>query len=82
MLNMLLGIGISGTYIISQSAVPYDLMYSRTLIVSGMGLLALLLLTLVFVPLNGYYLSRTWGIFLVFCYLAVMATSLVVELAI
>ena len=45
MLNMLLGVGISGTYITSQSGVPYRLHFSNTLFVSSGGLLALLLAT-------------------------------------
>lgn len=80
MLNMLLGVGISGSYIISQSTAPYILPFSHTLMASGIGLLALLLITVVFVPLNGYYLTRRWGIFLVCCYIVVMSVNVVVEL--
>jgi solute carrier family 24 (sodium/potassium/calcium exchanger), member 6 len=82
MLNMLLGVGISGVYIISQSATPYVLPFSATLIVSGLGLLSLLLLTVIFVPLNGYYLTRRWGIFLIWCYVGVMVATVVVELTV
>jgi len=82
MLNMLLGVGISGLYIGSQSATPYTLPFSATLVVSGIGLLILLLLTVIFVPLNGYHLTRRWGIFLIFCYVCVMAVTVVVELTV
>ena len=82
MLNMLLGVGISGLYIVSQSATPYTLPFSATLVVSGIGLLILLLLTVIFVPLNGYHLTRRWGIFLIFCYVCVMTVTVVVELTV
>jgi Ca2+/Na+ antiporter len=45
MLNILLGVGISGSYIISQSAKPYHLPLSPTLIANGFGLLVILLTT-------------------------------------
>jgi len=79
MLNMLLGIGISGSYIISQSTAPYVLPFSPTLMASGLGLLALLLISVVFVPINGYHLTRRWGVFLVCCYVVVMAVNISVE---
>ncbi|KAI0049756.1 hypothetical protein FA95DRAFT_1604073 [Auriscalpium vulgare] len=79
MLNMLLGVGISGSYIIHQTARPYVLDFSTTLLVSGIGLLALLLATMVFVPLNDYYLPRKWGFFLIGCYTVIMSINVVVE---
>lgn len=80
MLNILLGIGISGSYIISQTSEPYPLHFGSTLFVSTVGLLALLALTMVVVPLNGYFLTRKWGIFLIACYVALMTVNVVVEL--
>ncbi|KIK63129.1 hypothetical protein GYMLUDRAFT_242192 [Collybiopsis luxurians FD-317 M1] len=80
MLNILLGVGISGSYIISQTSQPYQLHFGPTLLVSNIGLLILLALTIVVVPLNGYFLSRTWGIFLIACYITLMTISVVVEL--
>ncbi|KDQ57198.1 hypothetical protein JAAARDRAFT_35805 [Jaapia argillacea MUCL 33604] len=79
MLNMLLGVGISGSYIIHQRQGPYDLQFSTTLLTSSVGLLALLVLTLIFVPLNGFYLTRRWGIFLIFAYSVMMAINIIVE---
>lgn len=79
MLNILLGVGISGSYIISQSSNPYYLPLSRTLLVNGFGLLVILVVTVVSVPLNGFYLTRTWGIFLICCYLLLVTVTLVVE---
>jgi len=80
MLNILLGVGISGSYIISQSAKPYSLPLSPTLLTNGFGLLVILLATVVVVPLNGFYLTRAWGIFLVCCYAVLVTVTIVVEL--
>ena len=80
MLNILLGVGISGSYIISQSSKPYELPLSPTLIVNGFGLLTILLTTVVVVPLNGFYLTRAWGIFLVCCYAVLVTVTIAVEL--
>jgi len=80
MLNILLGVGISGSYVISHSAKPYNLPLSRTLLVDGFGLLAILLMTVVVVPLNGFHLTRAWGIFLICCYVVLVTITIVVEL--
>ena len=80
MLNILLGIGISGTYIIQQTGVPYQLDFSTTLVVSGLGLLIVLVTTLIFVPLNNYVVTRWWGILLVATYIVLMVINVVVEL--
>lgn len=80
MLNILLGVGISGVYITSQTSQAYTLHFGPTLFVSTIGLLTLLVTTLVFVPLNNYHLSRRWGVFLVCSYIALMVVNVVVEL--
>ena len=80
MLNILLGVGISGSYVTSQTGTPYKLDYSRTLVVSTIGLLFVLASTLLFVPFNGYYLTRKWGVFLIASYVAIMTSNIVVEL--
>jgi solute carrier family 24 (sodium/potassium/calcium exchanger), member 6 len=80
MLNILLGVGISGSYVISHSSKPYILPLSRTLFVNGLGLLAILIVTIVVVPLNGFYLTRTWGIFLICCYVLLVTVTVVVEM--
>ena len=82
MLNILLGIGISGTYIIEKTSTPFELHFSTTLVVSGFGLLTILATTLIFVPLNGYFLTRRWGIFLVASYIVFMIINVIVELKI
>lgn len=79
MLNILLGIGISGTYIIRQTNEPYPLEFSTTLIITSAGLLALLIATLIFVPWNGYFLPRMWGVALIVAYTALMVTNVLVE---
>ncbi|KAI0663788.1 Sodium/calcium exchanger protein-domain-containing protein [Cubamyces menziesii] len=79
MLNILLGVGISGSYIVRQTGHPYPLHFSPTLVITGTGLLAILLATLVFVPLNGYHLPRGWGIALICVYLCIMVANIVVE---
>ncbi|KAG1870589.1 Sodium/calcium exchanger protein-domain-containing protein [Suillus subalutaceus] len=81
MVNILLGVGISGSYVISQAGgEPYPLHLAPTLISSILGLLTLLIATLVIVPLNGYVLTRTWGFCLVGAYFAVMGMNIWVEL--
>ena len=79
MLNILLGVGISGSYIISHTSKPYNLPLSRTLLLNGIGLLAILIVTVVAVPLNGFYLTRAWGIFLICCYVVLVTVTVVVE---
>ncbi|KDQ24471.1 hypothetical protein PLEOSDRAFT_1067296 [Pleurotus ostreatus PC15] len=80
MLNILLGVGISGSYITHQTGVPYELHFSTTLLVSTVGLLSLLAATVIFVPWNGYFLTRSWGVFLIVSYCIIMTTNIVVEL--
>ncbi|KAL0954545.1 hypothetical protein HGRIS_003510 [Hohenbuehelia grisea] len=80
MLNILLGVGISGSYIIQQTSTPYQLHFSTTLFVSAIGLMVLLVTTLIYVPWNNYRLTRSWGIFLVIAYFVIMTINVVVEL--
>lgn len=80
MLNILLGVGISGSYIISHTSKPYNLPLSRTLFINGLGLLVILIVTVVAVPLNGFYLTRTWGIFLICCYVLLVTVTVVIEM--
>ena len=80
MLNILIGVGVSGSYVISQSGKPYYLPLSPTLLTNGFGLLVILLMTVLVVPLNGFYLTRAWGVFLVCCYAVLVTITIVVEL--
>lgn len=79
MLNILLGIGISGSYIIGQTGEPYQMHFSTSLVITAIGLLAFLLITLVFVPWNGYFLPRSWGFALIAAYTGLMIANVVVE---
>lgn len=79
MLNILLGVGLSSTYIIRQTGEPYPLVLSKTLLVSSIGLLALLIATLVVVPWNGYWINRTWAFVLIASYVVVIVVNVVVE---
>lgn len=80
MLNILLGIGISGSWIAHTTKQPYTIDLSPTLVVSTVGLLVLLAATLIFVPLNNYYLTRRWGVLLILGYLVIMFINLFVEI--
>jgi solute carrier family 24 (sodium/potassium/calcium exchanger), member 6 len=80
MLNILIGIGGSGSYMIHRSSQPYEIDFSPTLLTSSIGLLALLVVTLVFVPLNGYVLTRRWGVFLIVSYAIIMLVNIGTEL--
>ena len=79
MLNILLGIGVSGSYVIHTTAEPYKLDFSNTLLVSTVGLLLLLITTMIFVPLNNYFLPRKWGVFLICFYVVIMTVNIIVE---
>jgi solute carrier family 24 (sodium/potassium/calcium exchanger), member 6 len=43
------------------------------------GLLALLVTTMIFVPMNDYFLPRKWGVFLIFFYTVIMTVNVTVE---
>jgi sodium/potassium/calcium exchanger 6 len=79
MLNILLGVGISGSYIIQQTSKSYLMPFTTTLVVSTIGLLTLLVTTMIVVPLNGYSLTRNWGFFLITSYTIIMAINVFVE---
>jgi sodium/potassium/calcium exchanger 6 len=79
MLNILLGIGLSGMYMMIRHGAhrhekhpdrpihykPYELDISTTLVVSGVTLLVTLLGLLIFVPLNSWRMDRKIGIALI-----------------
>ncbi len=80
MLNILLGIGISGTYIVSQTTNDhYPLEFNTTLFITSVGLLGFLVATLIFVPWNNYFLPRSWGVTLIVAYVVLMIANVVVE---
>jgi sodium/potassium/calcium exchanger 6 len=81
MLNLLLGVGGSGTYsiITSPSHSPVTLHFSPTLWVSGTGLLLVLATTAVAVPLNRFLIDRRWALVLLIAYAILMTVNVVVE---
>ncbi|GAA5936199.1 uncharacterized protein JCM15063_002741 [Sporobolomyces koalae] len=82
MLNILLGVGLSGTYLIATSPTrePIHIDMGRTLLVSGIGLFAILVGSLVVVPLNGYRMSKRIGAILIFAYTVVLSINIAAEI--
>ena len=80
MLNILLGVGASGLYMAHNYDRPVIMEFSPGLFSSTCGLMVLLLSTLLFVPLNGYYLTKRWGIFLIASYVVIMTVNVVIEM--
>ncbi|KAG0379337.1 hypothetical protein BGX24_000828 [Mortierella sp. AD032] len=80
LLNMLLGVGISGTYMTLNTGNPIPLELSPTLFVSIIGVLVTLLTAIVVVPRNGYVMSRTWGYFLLAMYTTCTIVNVVIEI--
>ncbi|KAF9421491.1 hypothetical protein BGZ94_008819 [Podila epigama] len=79
LLNMLLGVGISGTYMTLKTGTHIPLEISPTLFVSLVGVLLTLVAALIFVPRNGYMMGRQWGWFLLTVYTICTVTNVVVE---
>lgn len=94
MLNILLGIGLSGSYMIITGEAkhhkkhphqnprfkPYHIEVSWTLLISAVGLLVTLLSLLVLVPLNKWRMDRRIGGLLVVIWIAATVTNVVVEM--
>ncbi|KAL7409177.1 Sodium/calcium exchanger protein-domain-containing protein [Mrakia frigida] len=79
MLNILLGVGFSGAFVTISSGKAYPISFSPTLVASTAGLLSLLVITLIFVPLNGYHITRRWGVFLIGFYVVSMTCNILAE---
>jgi len=81
MLNLLLGVGGSGSYsiLMSPTKAPVTIDFSPTLWVSGTGLLLILAGTAVIVPINSFFIDRRWAICLLIGYAAIMTTNVIVE---
>ena len=93
MLNILLGIGISGMYMTIRGADrrhskhpnkplkyrPYTIEVSTTLIISGVSLLVTLVGLLIVVPLNGWKMDRKIGIGLITLWTLSTIGNVVVE---
>lgn len=81
MLNLLLGVGGSGTYhmLAHPKQSPVTLHFSPTLWVSASGLVLMLVTTAIVVPLNGYLIDRRWAFCLIAGYAVLMTINVVVE---
>ncbi|KAG0376094.1 hypothetical protein BGX24_008296 [Mortierella sp. AD032] len=79
LLNMLLGLGISGTYVTMSTETHIPLQVSPTLLVSLVAILLTLVGAIVVVPRSGYMLNRWWGFFLVGVYIVSMVVNVVLE---
>jgi sodium/potassium/calcium exchanger 6 len=79
MLNILLGIGGAGTYVILATGHAYVVHFSSTLWVSAIGLITLLLATMCFVPYNGYWITKKWAVFLLSSYCLITILNIIVE---
>jgi sodium/potassium/calcium exchanger 6 len=81
MLNLLLGVGGSGTYhmLSNPHDTPVTLHFSPTLWVSAAGLVFMLVATAIVVPLNGYLIDRRWAVCLIVAYGVVMSLNVAVE---
>lgn len=77
---MLLGVGISGTYMTLKTGSHIPLQVSPTLFVSLIGVLLTLLAAIVIVPRNGYMMGRWWGWFLLIVYFICTVVNVVVEI--
>jgi sodium/potassium/calcium exchanger 6 len=94
MLNILLGIGIGGAWMIVQAAnsrhtkhpdrpmkhKPYKVAVGGTLLVSAMALLVTLLALLIIVPMNKWILSRKIGYGLIALWSVTTVVNVIIEL--
>ena len=76
----MLGVGIGATYVTSQRNEPYPIELSKTILVSAMGLLVVLISLLILVPLNKYRMSRIFGYGSIAIYLLCTAINLYIEI--
>ncbi|GAN10891.1 sodium calcium exchanger protein [Mucor ambiguus] len=81
MLNIMLGVGIGATFVTSQRNEPYSIDVSKTIVVSSIGLLVVLISSLILVPLNGYRMSRGFGYSWIAIYLICTAINLYIEIS-
>jgi len=83
LLNILLGIGLSGTYLLasgsSLSTPIYHIDLSPTLLSSGVGLFCILVCILIFAIWNGFELGRKMGWSLIAGYGIIMTVNISVE---
>lgn len=81
MLNILVGVGISGLVVMPNSS-GYQIELSHTLVISGITLLFTLIFLLLAVPLNKWRLSRTLGIITVLFWIIATTINVILEITI
>nr|CAG8600818.1 9331_t:CDS:10 [Entrophospora candida] len=79
MLNILFGIGISATYTTITTGHSTKINIDINLLVSVFGLLIGLCSALIYLPYNGYHMTRPWGYYLISIYVVCMITNLIIE---
>ncbi|CDS05494.1 hypothetical protein LRAMOSA08022 [Lichtheimia ramosa] len=79
LLNMVLGVGVSSSYQIFKTGKPYQLDIAPTILVSAAGLIMVLLSTLVVVNLNGYYINKRLGIWMIAIYMICCIINVTLE---
>lgn len=80
MLNILLGLGLSRSYVIYQAGgKPYHVEVGKTLFTSGISLLLVLVASLILVPMNGYWMNRKLGAGLILAFTIVLTINICVE---
>jgi len=78
--DILFGIGISSTYTTITSGSSTSINVDKTLFVSVFGLLIGLCSALIYLPYNGYQMTRAWGYYLISIYVICMITNIIIEL--
>lgn len=76
---MVLGVGVSSSYQIFKTGKPYRLDIAPTILVSAAGLIMVLLSTLVVVNLNGYYINKSLGIWMIAIYMICCIINVTLE---
>ncbi|KAI8879513.1 hypothetical protein K501DRAFT_193415 [Backusella circina FSU 941] len=79
LLNMVLGIGISSTYQTWLTGKPFELDIAPTILISSGGLITVLLSTLVVVNINGYYITKQLGWWMIIVYCTCCVVNILLE---
>ncbi|KAI8065576.1 Sodium/calcium exchanger protein-domain-containing protein [Gongronella butleri] len=80
LLNMVLGVGISSAYQTLSTGQPYKLDIAPTILVSSGGLIVVLLSTLIVVNLNGYYMNKELGWWMISVYIVCCLFDVLLEM--
>nr|CAG8449873.1 14475_t:CDS:10 [Entrophospora candida] len=79
MLNILLGVGISATYVAIKTGSPSKIEVEATLFISSIGLLLGLCSVMIYLPYNGYRMTKALGYYLISIYVICMLINVVLE---